>query len=141
MDLPRAGSYNLVLTIDGLSVGYRTPSGWRRAVRNVSLELHAGQTYGLVGESGSGKTTLALAVMNYLPRTARILEGRILFAGRDLAELTVDEMRRIWGSQIALGAPGPLVVAQSCLADWRPALRTGAGPPGNERPPGPAACP
>lgn len=107
-----------VLRIENLTVGYRSQSGWREAVRGVSLELTPGQTYGLVGESGSGKTTLALAVMNYLPRGGRVRSGRIVFDGQDLQMLGASEMKRIWGSQMAM-------VPQDPLSSLNPSLRIG----------------
>ncbi len=107
-----------VLKIENLTVGYRSESGWREAVRGVSLELTPGQTYGLVGESGSGKTTLALAVMNYLPRGGQVRSGRIVFDGQDLQMLGASEMQRIWGSQMAM-------VPQDPLSSLNPSLRIG----------------
>lgn len=107
-----------ILKIENLTVGYRTESGWREAVRDVSLELTPGQTCGLVGESGSGKTTLALAVMNYLPRGGQVRSGRIAFDGKDLQKLGASDMRRIWGGQMAM-------VPQDPLSSLNPSLRIG----------------
>ena len=61
-----------------------------RAVDGVSLGVRAGETVGLVGESGSGKTTLALAALRLEP-----VQGRIVFAGRDVTRLGRTEMRRL----------------------------------------------
>ncbi len=60
-----------------------------RAVDDVSLTVHAGETLGLVGESGSGKTTLALAALRLEP-----VEGRIVFMGRDLVDLGKRALRK-----------------------------------------------
>jgi peptide/nickel transport system ATP-binding protein len=57
------------LIIEDLTVAYRYGDLLLDAVRNFSLQIAAGQTYGLVGESGSGKTTVAMAVMRYLGDT------------------------------------------------------------------------
>jgi peptide/nickel transport system ATP-binding protein len=88
------------------------------AVRDISFEIAAGQTYGLVGESGSGKTTLAMAIMRYLPENGRISKGRVEFAGRDLAALSREEMRRVWGAKIGL-------VPQNPLSSLNPSIRIG----------------
>ncbi|RLM48971.1 ATP-binding cassette domain-containing protein, partial [Halorubrum sp. Atlit-28R] len=55
-----------VLSVDDLSVEYRTDDGAVKAVRNVSLHIEPGGTLGIAGESGSGKSTLALAILRYL---------------------------------------------------------------------------
>jgi peptide/nickel transport system ATP-binding protein len=91
-----------ILEIEDLTVGYQQGGVFRDAARHVSLALPPGQTCGLVGESGSGKTTLALAVMQYLPQEGRVRQGHIRFDGRDMTALSRDEMRAIWGAQMAL---------------------------------------
>ncbi len=60
------------------------------AVDHISLKLKAGQTIGLVGESGSGKSTLGRALLRLLPAS-----GAVTFEGRDLAELTDRDLRRL----------------------------------------------
>ena len=62
-----------------------------RAVDNVSLDIHAGETLGLVGESGSGKSTLGRLVLRLIEPTA----GSVHFAGRDLLSASHREMRRL----------------------------------------------
>lgn len=110
---------DIILTVADLTVGYHEEDdSWREAVRHVSLEIHAGESYGLVGESGSGKTTLALAVMGYLPEAGMVCQGAIRFNDRDLLALSDREMRTLWGSQMAL-------VPQNARASLNPAMRIG----------------
>ena len=78
-----------ILKIQDLSVAYQQGKRWLEAVREFSLSIRAGETYGLVGESGSGKTTLVLSVMRYLGVNGAIRAGKIELAGRDL--LAIDE--------------------------------------------------
>ncbi len=96
-----------LLEIEDLTVAYRVEGRVGEAVRNVSLSIERGETYGLVGESGSGKTTLALAVMGYLPEGAQVLSGHIRLRGEDLLPLSRREMRRFWGEELALVPQDP----------------------------------
>jgi len=96
-----------VLQIENLTVAYRQDGTWLEAVRDVSMSIHAGETYGLVGESGSGKTTLALAVMRYLGKNGSIRSGQVFLSGRDLLALSLAEVRQVWGKQIALVPQNP----------------------------------
>ncbi|MFQ5796111.1 MAG: dipeptide ABC transporter ATP-binding protein [Candidatus Bipolaricaulia bacterium] len=107
-----------VLTIEDLTASYHQDGTWLDAVRDVSLRIEAGQTYGLVGESGSGKSTLALAIMRYLSENGAVRHGRIEFADHDLSILSQKELRRIRGSQINL-------VPQDPLSSLNPSLRVG----------------
>ncbi len=97
-----------ILKIENLTVAYRFGRRWLDAVREASLAIAPGQTYGLVGESGSGKTTLALAVMRYLDANGWVRAGRVEFEGRDLLALSVEEMRDLWGHALSLVPQNPL---------------------------------
>lgn len=106
------------LAIDGLTVSYRRGQQALDAVRNVSLNIAAGQAYGLVGESGSGKSTLALAVIQYLPESGLVTAGTIRLEGQDLAALPRAAMQPVWRDQIKL-------VPQDPGSSLNPSLRIG----------------
>ncbi|MEO8397612.1 MAG: ABC transporter ATP-binding protein, partial [Chloroflexota bacterium] len=90
-----------VLELQNLSVNYVSRRGIARAVRNLSLTVQEGETYGLVGESGCGKSTVALATMRYLPKQAQVT-GSVLFQGQDLMQMPADQLRHLRGNRIAM---------------------------------------
>ena len=107
-----------VLVVEDLHVAYQTQKGPIPALRGVSFEIQRGETLGLVGESGCGKSTVAFALMNYLGINGKITSGSILFQGRDLKDRSAEELRHLWGDQIAM-------VYQDPLAALNPTLRIG----------------
>jgi peptide/nickel transport system ATP-binding protein len=106
-----------LLSIENVAVELPTPRGVLRAVDGVDLQLEAGQTLGVVGESGCGKTMLSRALLQLLPRRAK-LTGRVMFAGRDLARLPAEELRRLRGPELA-------VVFQDPMTSLNPVLTIG----------------
>ncbi len=91
-----------VLSVEGLCTYFDTDDGVVKAVDQVSLSVGQGEILGLVGESGSGKSVTALSILRLIRRPGRIVEGRILFRGTDLAGLNQREMRSIRGDKIAM---------------------------------------
>jgi len=97
-----------LLEVRDLRVHFDTDDGLVKAVDGVSYDVAPGETLGIVGESGSGKSVSSLTVMGLTrSRTARIT-GEIHFGGRNLLELSDEEMRRIRGDDIAMIFQDPL---------------------------------
>jgi peptide/nickel transport system ATP-binding protein len=90
-----------VLEIQNLNVNYHSSRGVARAVRDLSLTINGGETYGLVGESGCGKSTVALTIMRYLPHQAKA-SGEIRFQGHDLMQAPAEELRHLRGNRISM---------------------------------------
>jgi len=80
-----------------------------RAVDGVDLTIGRGETLGVVGESGCGKTVTAMTVLKLIAMPpGKIVDGRILWKGRDLVPLDPDEMRRIRSREIAIVFQEPM---------------------------------
>jgi len=96
-----------ILNIANLSVAYQQGDQMLEAVRDVSMQINTGETYGLAGESGSGKTSLVLAVMRYLGSRGSITKGEIHLRDLNLRSLDDQEIRQVWGREIALVPQDP----------------------------------
>ncbi|MFC6161226.1 ATP-binding cassette domain-containing protein [Kribbella jiaozuonensis] len=88
-ELVRASSAGELVCAESVTKVFRTRAGEVRAVDDVSLTVHRGETLGLVGESGSGKSTVARLMMGLQPCTS----GRVVFDGKDLGRLPARELR------------------------------------------------
>ncbi len=92
-----------LLEVQDLHVRFETTRGTVRAVDGISYSVNRGEIVAIVGESGCGKSVSALAIMRLLARnTARVPAGRILFEGRNLLDLSDEEMREVRGRDISM---------------------------------------
>jgi len=109
-----------LLEVRSLTTHFVTRSGVVRAVDGVSWDVNAGETVALVGESGCGKSVSALSIMRLVEAPAgRIVDGTIIFKGRDLLKLAEDEMRRVRGREIAMIFQEPMTSLNPVLTIGR----------------------
>ena len=98
-----------LLEIKNLHVHYVTDTEDVQAVNGVNLRLKQGEVLGLVGETGAGKTTVALSVMQLVPDPPGIiLDGEILFKGRNLIYNTKKENQEMRGNGISMIFQDPM---------------------------------
>jgi len=97
-----------ILEVKELSIDYPIAIGTVRAVRGVSFMLYEGEVLGLVGESGCGKSTLGLSILRLLRAPGRVVQGELLFRGRDILQMKNGELRRLRGANIAMVFQNPL---------------------------------
>ena len=108
-----------LLSLERLRTHLFTSKGVVKAVDGVSFDIKPREIMGLVGESGSGKTMTGLSIMQLLPSPpAKIVDGRIMFNGKDLTKIPDDEIRKIRGSKISM-------VFQDPLTSLNPLIRVG----------------
>ena len=92
-----------LLEIEDLSTFFHTEENIVKAVRNVNLTIHKGETLALVGESGCGKSVTALSIMRLIPTPpGRFESGRIFFNGQDLLQASEAEMQNVRGNEISM---------------------------------------
>ena len=101
MSLRKKDKGDLILSVDNLSVDYKTRTARVSAVKDVSFELFRGESNGLV-ESGCGKSTVAFAVMGYTARNGQLSKGNVRFKGKGMTTMSQKDLKKIWGAEISM---------------------------------------
>lgn len=97
-----------LLEINNLKTSFFTHVGEVKAVGGVSFYLNKGEALGIVGESGSGKSVTMMSLMRLLADTGKVVDGEILFQGKDLTKISEKEMEKIRGNEIGMIFQDPL---------------------------------
>ncbi len=93
----------LILDARNIEVSFKVEGGVVEAVRDVSFQLHRGETIAIVGESGSGKSVTARTIMRLLTKRARVgARTSITLGGRDIVALSENEMRKLRGNDLTM---------------------------------------
>ncbi len=107
-----------IIEIENLSISFFTRKGEIPAVMDFSCNVMPGEAMGIVGESGCGKSTVSLGIMRDLSNIGKIIGGRIRFKGKDMGEMSEEELRSIRGNEIAM-------IYQEPMASLNPAMKIG----------------
>ena len=91
-----------LLEVKNLHTFFKTKRGIVKAVNDVSYSVEAGRTLGLVGESGSGKSVSAMSILRLLDANGYIDSGSVMFDGRELTKLSINEMYKVRGNDISV---------------------------------------
>jgi oligopeptide/dipeptide ABC transporter ATP-binding protein len=105
-----------LLAVEDLRVEIPTRRGTVRAVRGVSFRVRPGETFALVGESGSGKTMTCRAIVRLVHPPGHITGGRVLFEGRDLAQLPERELEHVRGHGVVMVFQDPMTALNPVLS-------------------------
>ena len=84
-----------LLRVEDLTIQYETSSGPVTAASGVSFDLRPGEFLGLAGESGAGKSTVAKSIIGGLESNGSVVDGRIIFDGRELQSLSEQEFNEV----------------------------------------------
>jgi oligopeptide/dipeptide ABC transporter ATP-binding protein len=107
-----------ILDVRDLRVELPLSRGTVHAVDGASLQVEAGEAFGLVGESGCGKSMTLRAIMGLLPRPGHIVGGEVLFEGEDLVTASHRRLRDVRGGSIAM-------IFQEPMTALNPVMRVG----------------
>jgi peptide/nickel transport system ATP-binding protein len=104
----KAESNNKLIQIKNLKTYFYTEEGIVKAVDGLSFDIYEDEVIGLVGETGCGKSVTALSILNLVRAPGKIIDGEVLFRGKNLVELNRKEMRRYRGKEITMIFQDPL---------------------------------
>ena len=104
-----------LLEVQDLQTVFHTEEGAWPAVSDIDIRLEAGEILGLVGESGSGKSVTGFSIFGMIDAPGEVTQGKVLFKGQDLRELSAESMRKLRGDRIAMIFQDPLMTLNPVL--------------------------
>ena len=119
---PANGAADIVLEIKNLKTHFHTEDGVVKAVDGVDFFVKRGEVLGLVGESGCGKSVTCFSILRLVGSPGKILDGEVIFEGRDLLKLAERDMVKVRGDRIAMIFQQPQSslnpVFKGCSSRW-----------------------
>lgn len=107
-----------LLSVRNLKVGFEKEGKILEALRGINFSVRKGEKLAIVGESGSGKTLLVLSILRLIESPGKIIDGEIIYNGRDILKIKEEELRKIRGKEIS-------IIFQEPLSSFNPVLTIG----------------
>ena len=108
----------MLFDVSHLTIGFEDKGQMNKVVNDLSFSMDEGEILGVVGESGSGKSMTALAAMGLLSPQAHILDGTIMFDGKDMLALSEKERSAISGKDMSM-------IFQEPMTSLNPVMKIG----------------
>jgi peptide/nickel transport system ATP-binding protein len=105
-----------ILQVENLRVYYWTAKGPVKAVDDVSFTINRNERFGFIGESGCGKTTTIMAILRLIKPPGKIEGGRVLLNGKNILDMSKEEMRQTRWDKISL-------IPQGAMNSLNPVMR------------------
>ena len=107
-----------LLKVSNLKTVFYGDMGMTISVDDINFHVNEGETLCIVGESGCGKSVTSLSIMRLLGRGGEVIQGQILFEGKNLLELSDKELDEIRGNKLTM-------IFQDALASLNPVFTIG----------------
>lgn len=92
----------MLLEVKNLKTQFKLKKGIVNAVNNIDFSIDKGEILAIVGESGSGKSVTSLSIMGLVQDPGKVVDGEILFKGKDLRKRSDKEIQSIRGNEISM---------------------------------------
>lgn len=91
-----------LLSVRNLRTIFHTYRGIVKALNGVSFDVYRKDFLGIVGETGCGKSVTSLSIMRLIEEPGKIVEGNVIFEGKDLLKLSEEQMRKVRAREISM---------------------------------------
>ena len=113
-----------MIQVKNLKTYFFTKKGTVKAVDGVSFNIKEGEILGIVGESGAGKSITGFSIINLIDYPGKIVDGEVIFEGKNLVKLPQKELEKIRGNKISMIFQDPQTSLNPVLTIERQLIET-----------------